>query len=176
VETWNLSEPELLLTISELTIAFAGFASLASILGRSFSKDDPRVDAGRLLNMLTASLSLTFLALIPFLPMLLGWSSRWVWGASGIVGLAAVASISPSVIRRTSQMKQFAGFNPLANILNHALFIAAVVGFLCSAFGIPRVNPFVAYFASIVTLLASCAILFFRVIASLLQPTAPSAE
>ena len=79
---WNLSESEVLLTISELSVAFAGFASLASILSRRLSKDDPRVDAGRLLNMLTVSLSLTVLALVPFLPMLLEWSSRWTWGAS----------------------------------------------------------------------------------------------
>ena len=77
LKMWDLSESELLLTISELSVAFAGFASLASILGRRMSKDDPRLDAGRLLNMLTVSLSLTVLALVPFLPMLLEWSSRW---------------------------------------------------------------------------------------------------
>ena len=71
LKMWDLSESELLLTISELSVAFAGFASLASILGRRMSKDDPRLDAGRLLNMLTVSLSLTVLALVPFLPMLL---------------------------------------------------------------------------------------------------------
>jgi hypothetical protein len=173
---WNLNESELLLTISELTIAFAGFASLASILGRSFSKDDPRVDAGRLLNMLTVSLSLTFVALVPFIPMLLGWSSRWVWGGSGIVALAAVALISPSVVRRTSQMKKFAGFSTPANFLNHTLFVTAIVCFLCSALGIPSSGAFVAYFGGIVALLASCAILFFRVIASLLQPVVPDNE
>ncbi len=173
---WNLDESELLLTISELTVAFAGFASLASILGRSFSKDDPRVDAGRLLNMLTVSLSLTFLALVPFIPMLLEWSSRWVWGASGAVGVMVIASLSPSVIRPTSHMKQYLGFNRSANFLNHALAVAAAIGFFCSAFGIPRGNPFVTYFGSIVALLALCAILFFHVIASLLQPNVPDAE
>ena len=166
---WNLSESELLLTVSELTVAFAGFASLASILGQRFSRDDPRVDAGRLLNMLTVSLSLTLLALFPFLPMLLDWSSRWVWGASGAVGAITVAAISPRVAGRAVDMKQYSGFSPLANTLNFALFIGASIGFLCSALGLPPVNPFMAYFASIIALLLSCAILFFRVIASLLH-------
>jgi hypothetical protein len=173
---WELSESELLLTISELSVAFAGFASLASILGRRFSKDDPRLDAGRLLNMLTASLAITVLALVPFLPMLLEWSPRWVWGASGVMGLAAIGSLSPTVIRRTRQMRQYPGFNPSANVVNHTLFVCAGIGFLGSAFGIPSANPFLAYFGSIVALLTSCAILFFRVIASLLQSNVSDSE
>lgn len=173
---WNLSESEVLLTISELSVAFAGFASLASILGQRFSKDDPRLDAGRLLNMLTVSLGITVLALVPFLPMLLEWSPRRVWGASGAVGLATIALLSPKIIRRTAQMRQYPGFNSSANVVNHALFVGAFFGFLGSAFGIPSTNPFLAYFGSIVALLTSCAILFFRVIASLLQPNVPKSE
>ena len=175
-EMWNLSESELLLTISELSVAFAGFASLASILGRRLGRDDPRVDAGRLLNMLTVSLSLTLLALVPFLPMLLEWSSRWVWRASGIVGLVAMALVIPSVARRASQMKQYPGFSPSANAVNTTLCVIAVIGFLCSGLGVPASNSFVAFFASIVALLTCCAILFFRVIASLLYPNGPDAE
>ncbi len=173
---WNLSESELLLTISELSVAFAGFASLASILGRRFSKDDSQVAAHRLLHMLTVSLAITVLALVPLLPMLLEWSPRWVWGASGAVSLATIALLSPSIIRRSSQMRQYPGFNPWTNALHYTLFIGAVVGFLCSAFGIPPANPFVTYFGSIVALLASCAMLFFRVIASLLQPNVSDSE
>jgi hypothetical protein len=172
---WNLSESELLLTISELSVAFAGFASLASILGRRFSKDDPRLDAGRLLNMITVSLALTVLALLPFIPMLLDWSPRWVWGASGAMGLLAIALLNPAIIRRTALMKQYPGFNRSSNALNHLLFICAAIGFLSSAIGIPSTNPFLAYFGSMVSLLTCCAILFFRVIASLLQPGGPDA-
>jgi hypothetical protein len=173
---WNLSESELLLTIAELSVAFAGFASLAGILGRRMSKDDPRVDAGRLLNMLTVSLSLTVLALVPFLPMLLEWSPRWTWGASGTVGAATLTLISPSIVRRASEMRKYPGFNKTANAVNFTLFIVAVVGFFASALGIPPGNPFATYFGSVVALLALCAILFFRVIASLLNPNVPDVE
>jgi hypothetical protein len=166
---WNVSESEILLTISELSVAFAGFASLASILGRRISKDDPRLDAGRLLNMLTASLALTVLALVPFLPMMLEWSARWVWGSSGAVGLAAIGLLIPRIMQRTAQMKQYPGFSPSANAVNHMLFIVAAFGFLGCSFGIPSSNPFLTFFGSIVALLTSCAILFFHVVASLLQ-------
>ena len=173
---WNLSESELLLTIAELSVAFAGFASLASILGRRFSRDDPRVDAGRLVNMLTLSLSVTVLALVPLLPMLLEWSSRWVWGSAGAIGIAGFALLGPSVLRRTRQMRQYPGFNPSANVVNHALAVAAFVGFICCVLGIPIAKPFAIYFGSLVAQLISCAILFFHVIASLLEPRAPGEE
>ena len=166
---WNLSETEILLTVSELSVAFAGFASLASILGQRFSKDDPRLDAGRLLNMLTVSLALTVLSLVPLLPMLLGWSPRLAWGASGAMGLATMASLCPSILRRVGKMKQYQGFNAPTNLAGFALALFAVVGFASSAFGFPSSNPFSAYFGSIIALLTMCAALFFRVIVSLLQ-------
>jgi hypothetical protein len=108
--------------------------------------------------------------------MLLDWSPRWVWGVSGSVGLAAMALLSPRIIRRAIQMRQYPGFNQSANAINYALFIGAVIGFFGSALGMPTSNPFLAYFGSIVALLTSCAILFFRVIASLLQPSAADSE
>jgi hypothetical protein len=92
------------------------------------------------------------------------------------MGLAAIGSLSPTVIRRTRQMRQYPGFNPSANAVNHTLFIGAGIGFLASAFGIPSDNPFLAYFGSIVALLTACAILFFRVIASLLQSNVSDSE
>ena len=173
---WNLSESELLLTVAELSVAFAGFASLASILGRRMGRDDPRVDAGRLLNMLTVSLTLTVLSLVPFLPMMLEWSERWTWGVSGGFGVVVMVMASRIMVRRAAYMKQFPGFNQAANVANSALSILATIGFLCSALDLPSSNAFAAYFASIISMLVLCAILFYRVIASLLQPAAARAE
>ena len=166
---WDLSESELLLTTAELSVAFAGFASLASILGRRMSQDDPRVDSGRLLNMLTTSLTVTALALIPFLPMLLEWSQEVVWRVSGAAGLLLYGVLAPSLIRRARLMRQYAGYNALASAINTALGWVAAAALLCSVVGLPREHPFVAYYASLLALLALSAILFFRVIASLLR-------
>jgi hypothetical protein len=169
---WNLSESDLLLTTAELSVAFAGFASLASILGRRLSHDDPRVDSGRLLNMLKISLAVTALALAPLLPMLLDWSQAAVWRASGIFGLLLYGVLAPGLIRRARQMRQFEGFNAVANTINFALAGVGVAALLCCIIGFPPANPFSAYFGSLLALLAQSAILFFRVIASLLQPRA----
>jgi hypothetical protein len=126
--------------------------------------------------MLTLSLSVTVLALVPLLPMLLEWPSRWVWGSAGAIGVASFVLLGPSVLRRTRQMRQYPGFNPSSNIVNHALGAAAFVGFICCVVGIPAAKLFATYFGCLVTLLISCAILFFRVIASLLATHAPAEQ
>ena len=51
-----LNEFDLLLVIAQLSVAFAGFASLASALGEKRRPQETRVDAGRLTNMLIVSL------------------------------------------------------------------------------------------------------------------------
>jgi hypothetical protein len=172
---WSLSETEILLTIAELSVAFAGFASVASILGRRFSQEDPRVNAGRLLIMLLVSFTATGLALAPIIPMILDWPSRWVWGSSGALGLIVQAVVVPTVIRRVRRMMRYQGFNPRANTANFSLTVVIFLGLICSLLGIPAERPFTAYFVSLLALLGVSGILFYRVIASL-QKTENSQE
>ena len=164
---WNLSETEILLTIAELSVAFAGFASVASVLGRRFSQEDPRINAGRLLIMLLVSLTATGLALTPIILMILDWPSRWVWGSSGALGLVVQAIVVSIVIRRVRQMMRYPGFNPRANAANFSLAVVCFLGLICSLLGIPAGRPFTAYLISLLSLLGVSGILFYRVIASL---------
>ena len=169
----TLSEFDLLLVIAQLSVAFAGFASLASALSNRNQGDETRVDAGRLINMLIISLSTTMLALVPFIPMLFGLSEAMVWRSSALTAFATVAIFAPGAVVRTKRMKRYAGFSSRLNILNVGLATIAAAGFICSAFGLPAVKPSASYVAGLVALLLVCAIVFFRVIASLLRPHAP---
>jgi hypothetical protein len=173
---WGLSETEILLTIAELSVAFAGFASVASILGRRFSQEDPRINAGRLSIMLIVSFTATGLALTPIIPMILDWPSRWVWRSSGAFGLAVQAIVVPIVICRVRQMMRYPGFNPGANTANFSLTVVTFIGLACSLLGIPAERPFAAYFISLLTLLGISGTLFYRVIASLQKTDNPPAQ
>ncbi len=51
-----MSESDVLLTIAEVAVAFAGFASLVGVLGQRSSADDPRVIGLRMRGMLLSSL------------------------------------------------------------------------------------------------------------------------
>ena len=77
-----MNEVELLVGVAEIAISFAGFASLASVVARRAGRDDARVDVGRLMNMLAASLGAAGLALLPIVPLLYGVRDQWVWSGS----------------------------------------------------------------------------------------------
>ena len=162
-----MDESELLLTIAEISVAFAGFASLASIFGRRSGRDDARVDSGRLLNMLTTSLTVTGLALVPFVPILLGLPSRWVWGISGGFGVVVIGVFGPAVLRRTALMKRYPGFSHARSYWNYALTAVTLAALACCILGIPSEKPFAAYFGGLLALLAVSGSLFVSVIASL---------
>jgi hypothetical protein len=112
-----LQNGNLLLTIAEVAVTFAGFASLISILGRRSSRDSPVVQAGRLRGLIISSLVVVAFALFPFVPHSFGSSPLAVWRISSAVlvvaggGLAVVAfgnlgrvhsadSISPGFVWR----------------------------------------------------------------------------
>jgi formate hydrogenlyase subunit 3/multisubunit Na+/H+ antiporter MnhD subunit len=105
--------------------------------------------------------------------MLFDWSQGMVWRSSGIFGLLLYGALAPGLIRRARQMRQFEGYNPVANTMNFTLAGIGVAALLCCIIGLPPADPFAAYFGSLLALLAQSAILFFRVIASLLRPNAP---
>jgi hypothetical protein len=81
-----LQHSDLLQTFAEIAAAFAGFASLISVLGRSAEF----IDSSRLLGMVRTSLIATGFALFPFVPVALGVPEATAWRFSA--GLLFVVS------------------------------------------------------------------------------------
>ncbi len=61
-----MRDADLFLTIAEVAVAFAGFASLVGILGQRSSRDDPRVLGVRMRGMILFSLLAVAFSLVPF--------------------------------------------------------------------------------------------------------------
>ena len=162
-----MDETELLLTIAEISVAFAGFASLASIFGRRSSHSDGCVDAGRVMNMLTVSLTVTGLALFPLVLMLMGLPTRLIWGVAGGLGIFAMVTAVPAVLRRTSLMKRHAGFSTIRSAWNYTFTALSLVALVCCVFGVPSGKPLAAYFGGLIALLVVSGSLFFSLIESL---------
>jgi hypothetical protein len=87
-----VAESEVLLTIAEVAVAFAGFASLVGILGQGTSADDPRVIGVRMRGMLLSSLMVVAFSIFPILLARYGAGLEVIWKASSVVLLAATAS------------------------------------------------------------------------------------
>jgi hypothetical protein len=168
-----LNEFDLLLVIAQLSVAFAGFASLASVLNPGKAQDDARVDAGRLMNMLLVSLCTTILALVPFIPGLFRWTVSLAWRSSAVAALATMLLVAPGALMRGERMRRYAGFNRVVNTVNLALSVTAAAAFILCALGLPTRSPAASYVTGLIALMAICALLFFRVIASLLRPHQP---
>jgi hypothetical protein len=80
-----VSEPDVFLTIAEVAVAFAGFASLVGILGHRISADDPLVLGVRMRAMLLSSLTVVAFSIFPVILDRYGVSSDVVWTASSLV-------------------------------------------------------------------------------------------
>jgi hypothetical protein len=94
-----LSEAELLPVIAELSIAFAGFASLISVLGAITSREQLAVNLWRLRGMLeTAMLTFVF-SLAPFLPAKFGASNSLSWHMTSIAFATVVAARIVFIVR-----------------------------------------------------------------------------
>jgi hypothetical protein len=87
-----VAESEVLLTIAEVAVAFAGFASLVGILGQGTSADDPRVIGVRMRGMLLSSLMVVAFSIFPILLARYGVDRNVIWTASSLVLLVATAS------------------------------------------------------------------------------------
>lgn len=87
--------------------------------------------------------------------------------------IGTLVIFAPGVVARTRRVQQFDGFHVQSNVMNLGLAAIAAFGFLMCALGFPALKPSASYVASLVALLLTCAIVFFRVSASLLGPHAP---
>jgi len=78
-------EAEILLTVAEVAVAFAGFASLVSILGRGTADADPRVLSLRMRAMLISSLLVVGFSLVPVLLYGYGMRPHEAWVGSSLL-------------------------------------------------------------------------------------------
>jgi hypothetical protein len=74
-----MEHSDTLLTLAEIAVAFAGFASLISLLGRS----SEFLDGSRLVGMVRTALLAAAFAVVPLVPYALGFSEGSAWRISG---------------------------------------------------------------------------------------------
>ena len=84
-----MANADLMLTMAEIAVAFAGFAGLVTVIAQRLSGADTTVATGRLQGMLVLSLLVAAFSFVPQLVAGFGLSEEAVWRASsGLYGLA----------------------------------------------------------------------------------------
>lgn len=164
-----MDETEILLTVAEIGVALAGFASLAAVLGRRQKDTDPLVNAIRLRGLLDAGLSAMALALFGVLMMRIGGNEPWVWRVTAIAGMAIVGSIGAAAFRREKLRRHLPGFRRRVSVVMFSMVAAAFLGFVCMGAGLTGRYGFHVFFAILCLLLLICWTMFVLVIASLMR-------
>jgi hypothetical protein len=161
-------DTDTLLTLSEVAVAFAGFASVASAINRRYSTTDPRVNALRLHNMVDFSLTVVFVSLVPVFLRHIVENESWLWIiASG----CSLAYAIPLAIRMTRRNRELESTPDYDNAGARRLQFMAGLASTCLIVGLTGIAADYAetlYLACALTVLAISGILFMRVIQSLL--------
>lgn len=164
-----------LLATAQIAVAFAGFAGLAALLGRRQSKDDVRIDVMRLRAILEGSLSVVAVSVLPLILLSMGMTRSGTWRFCSGVYLAVSLAL---VIVWTSRIRGAtrAGLPVNRRITGMFYGIAGLLTLLLGSnlFAFPETLMFAVYLASLYIVLLGMALLFLRLVASLITSAAPS--
>ena len=161
---------DLYIVIAQMSVAFAGFGSLASRLGQRPGGDDAKVDATRLGLMLSASLSATLLGLLPATFSSFASDEQIGVRMSAAVGVVAMLSYAPISIRRARQIRHVDGFSKGGTLASSVCSLLSFTAFSLCAFGTPVGRTAALYLLALMGLLGSSVVMFSRLIASILRP------
>ena len=115
--------------MAEVSIAFAGFASLVGILGRGRSIDDPRVSGTRMRGMISFSLLAVGFALLPFLLQRYGFTEATTWRTASVLFCLCMVGIAAWVARvvRLGRALDLDG-RPIPPLSRTVPFLGSLVG------------------------------------------------
>jgi len=162
---------ELLPTLAEIAIAFAGFASLVSILGGRSSGERLVANLLRLRGMLQSAMMVLAFSLAPFLPAKFGVSDDMSWRIAGALFALATLTPLPFVYPRLLA-------SPLNSRVTVSIGVMQLVAGLALATAVATLSLAAvvgAYHFSLFTALATSSILFMRVVTSAYSGDAPAA-
>ena len=153
-----------LLTIAELAVALAGFASLVSVIGRRRNDASRVADSFRLRMMLEVSFRNAAFALLPLPFLQIVPSDPIVWRISS--GLYLVATAGHVIFRlRTNEV-------PGERSLSHpmlVLFAFTIVASVANVLGLGGPHAFSLYLANLLLGLAAAGLSFLSVAASVFR-------
>lgn len=155
--------------VAELAVAFAGFASLVSIIGSRRGRDAPQVDAARIRSMLEVSLLVAAFAFVPILMHEAGLSIPASWRASsGIFAISAGLIIALQARRTYSATRYGYRLTRWWGATALMLWLVTLGVLLATTAGVVQ-NASFGYGPGLFAFLVYAGLLFIRLISSLLE-------
>jgi uncharacterized membrane protein len=167
-----MAESELLLTFAEVAVAFAGFASLVSILGQRSSVDHALVLGARMRAMLLSSLLVTGFALLPPVISWYGATPGSTWLISTLALLLVVVLYLAWFVRALRTLSRHVGTNRFQRYVIMPV-LSVIFGGLLSVLVVNTVFRSPALYVTALTLLLSQGGFAFALIVFSFLPGAP---
>jgi hypothetical protein len=164
-----MNEADLLLTTAEIAVAFAGFASLISVIGRG-SAEDPRLAAFLLRYALEVALFVVAFSMIPLLPLQYGLSPESAWRLSSFLFVVASQLATFGMGRRYRQSGFALGAPITATVV--VLSAGADLLLLVNALGFFRSVVFPVYLTGLFANLGLAGFYFLLVVGSVFPSNA----
>ena len=155
---------DVLLTIAELAVAFAGFASIVTLFQHRDPASWPASVPVRLRAMVEASLGTLYGALFPFLLHHMGLTGDALWRAASAAGLVGFAYMSVSMLLRARPQLPSGEMSTRFTYGLGAVALAIAALLACNVAGAPFPPGFGPYLAAVVYSLVVASFVFLRMI------------
>jgi hypothetical protein len=160
-----MQQEETLLTLAEVSIAFAGFASIAVHFRRRATGLWTPEDAFRFQVMIISSLSALFFSLFPLAlgAYSISESAVWAW-SSGLLLLAFTAAVGRGLPKVAKLVREARASLALA-VISQVLIVGAVVLQVLNVLSLGFSREPAPYLTGVVLLVLFCCIEFVRLVA-----------
>ena len=159
-----MEHDDTLLTIAEIAIALAGFASLVSVIGRRQNDASRVVDSFRLQMMLEVAFRNAAFALLPLPFLQLAPSDPIVWRIAS--GLYIVTTVAYFLLRLRPNNRPGERWHSVSILV---LLSITVIAGLANVLGLGGANAFSLYLANLLLGLCAAGVSFFSVAASIFR-------
>lgn len=156
---------EVLLTIAEVSVAFAGFTGIVAVIGRRAAGEWRTADLLRFWQMIEVSLLGLIFALVPFLFYYAGLSPASTWAASS--GMLALASGIQMIRAAIRTLKAFGTDRSLSIVFSTLYVLIGIVVMLIligNALGIVYQRTVAPYLVGMFWQLCLASVLFWRLL------------
>ena len=154
---------EVLLTIAEVAVAFAGFASIVVAFQHGEPSSWPPAVPVRLRAMVESSLGTMFCSLLPFQLHYWGIDGAALWRASSAISSLALAILTVVFYKRARPFLG-EGLSTTFTLTVAAVALAVIVLQLSNVLGMPAPANFGNYLAAILWSLGVTAMVFLRLV------------
>lgn len=165
-----MDQIDLLLVLAQIGGAVAGFASLATVVGQSYTTTDPQVNSIRLRGLLHIAIAVMLLSLIAVaLLRVNALQAELAWRIASLIAFFTAVITSVGVLRRDRSRRRLPGYNRFTMVINFTIMGVIIAALGTAVTGLAGAHIASLYVGSLILMLVACSTAFMLVVTSFLD-------